>query len=146
MEFVLPAGYKIIPVTPSPVQPIDLAVRSNRDKLEMRYHFIPWSDTSSASQFPNIQSARAALQCASNEEDSYVAVFSLDSAFVRETYQADWGHEFIFRPKQAFSPAKYCKLLALYKHQVGLALLFFLFDDPDNQALEITNFELRMTN
>lgn len=137
IELILPAdaGYKAFELKPDEFQPCQAALFSRREKLELRYLLEPFDSTRADLSLPGVYTGRLLLHLASNEEDAVIAGHILDDTTL-QTFNADWGKLFFFRPKAAFSPRKHCQLLALAKDGKGIALVFFLTDNADNVALE----------
>jgi hypothetical protein len=117
-------------------QPCDLAMRSRKEKMEIRYLAYPWREEDLAVQFPHILAMRTVTHVATNEEDVPITLLSLGAEEL-QTFHADWGAEYIFTPKPEFSKTRYAKLLALFKEERGVLMIFFLFDDPDNPAVDL---------
>lgn len=111
-------------------QTYDFALRLPKEKLEVRYLFVPVDEESDEALIPHLRAPRMAMHLASNEEDSYLAAHEVDPLLLDSVYQADWGETFFFRPKQGFSTAENCQMLAIYREGIGLCYVFLLFDDP----------------
>ncbi len=82
---------------------------------------------------PHVMATSLLTHLASNEEEYAVSVLSLSEKELQDHYHADWGLEVYFRPKRGFSDKLHCKMLALYAADQGMAYVFFLFDDPDEE-------------
>jgi len=55
---------------------------------------------------------------------------------LEDLYHADWGMMHFFKPKAGFSRYEHCKMLTLYKEEVGTIFVLYLFDNVRNEALE----------
>lgn len=128
--------YKPLPLDGMVYQPCDFAWYSRREKLEIRYLARPWSENDFPSQFPHILAARMAAHVASNEEGAFTTVFSLGTEELR-AFNADWGAAYFFQPKAVFSERRHGELVVLHKAGRGTMMVFFLFDDPGNEALDL---------
>ncbi len=118
--------------TRNPFFTYDHALRKRKSKLEIRYAIIP-SGQSPLSDLPHLKCLTTATHLATNEANSSLAVHSIPADQLQEQYQADWGGIVYFKPKTAFSTRQHCKLIALYAEDKGMALIFFLFDDPSEE-------------
>lgn len=137
VDILLPtdAGYKAYKLTTDHYQPCQFAIYSRKEKLELRYLLEPFDSSSAELSLPSLFTGRLLLHLASNDDDTVIAGHVLEEATL-QAYNADWGKVFFFRPKNSFSTRKYCQLLALAKKDKGIALAFFLTDNPNNTALE----------
>lgn len=123
-------------------QPYQLALRSRKEKLEIRYAIQP-IDTIQQFYFPpNANFMRTITHLASNEEEHVIAVHSMASNDLEEIFNADWGKEALFTPKDIFSERNHCKMLMLHKDGVGDVFVFFLFDLP-NEDLDTRYYALQ---
>lgn len=111
-------------------QSCDFALRLPKEKLEIRYLFVPANEESDEALIPHLRAPRMAMHLASNEEDSYLTAHEVDPLLLDTLYQADWGETFFFRPKPMFSTAKNCQMLAIHLEGRGLCYVFMLFNDP----------------
>lgn len=105
-----------------------LVVRSRREKLEIRYAVRPVADMGYLADAPHIAAGNLAVNLASNDEDTFLAVHSLPAASVRDNYGADWLKLYTFPPKRGFSERETCQMVALFREGVGMAYVFLLFD------------------
>lgn len=110
-------------------QAYDFAASFRKEKLEIRYFFVP-DDDSDAVLIPHLRVPRMAMHLASNEEDSYLSAHEIEPGLLDSIYQADWGMMFFFQPKPLFSSAKDCQMVAVYREGVGLLYAFLLFNEP----------------
>lgn len=121
--------------------PYEWAIRKKKSKLEIRYTILP-SESNALDDIPHLKCLTTASHLASNEEHSVLSVHHFPPKQLREVYRADWGGIVYFQPKTAFSTRDHCKMLALYAEGKGMALIFFLFDDPE-ENLDISWANLR---
>ena len=123
-------------------QPYDYALRSRKEKLEIRYLIHPM-DTSQQFYFPpNASFMRTIRHRGSNDDENVIAVHSMGSDDLLDVFNADWGKEALFTPKDKFSERSHCKMLMLHKEGIGDVFIFFLFDYP-NAAWEKRYHALR---
>ena len=123
--------FKTIRTRSNPLLTCDLSIRKRKSQLEIRYAILPYSDTA-LDDIPHVKCLTTAMHLASNSENSQLAVHSLEDLPLRQQYNADWGGMVYFQPKRGFSNKRYCKMLALYAEGKGMALVFFLFDDTED--------------
>lgn len=128
--------YKPLPLDGMIYQPCDFAWYSRAEKLEIRYLARPWVESDFSTRFPHIQAARMAAHIASNEEGAFTTVLSLGTEELR-AFNADWGAAYFFQPKDVFSERRHGELVVLFKEGRGTVMIFFLFDDPGNEALDL---------
>jgi len=117
-------SFKAIRVRRNQVLDYDMAIRSKKKNLEIRYAIqLPKTLT-----YPHMNSLSLATSVASNEEDTAVAVHDISKEDLKTFYNADWGATFYFKPKTGFSSRKYCKMLALHAEDKASVYVFYLFD------------------
>lgn len=109
-------------------QTYDFAIRSRKEKLEIRYLIHPTEDNDLAFLPPAANFMRILTHLASNDEEHLIAVHSMSSENLKN-FGADWGKEAVFTPKAIFSEEKHCKMLMLHKEGRGNIYIFFLFDE-----------------
>lgn len=139
----LEAAYKDVPVVKSAekFQAYDFAIRSRKEKLEIRYLVSPLADNDLAFLPPSANFMRILTHLASNDEEHLIAVHSMSNDALKN-FGAEWGKEAVFTPKAVFSDKKHCKLLMLYKEGRGNIYLFFLFDEA-SEALDNRYYALK---
>ena len=128
--------YRDIPVwkEAAEYQPYDFAIRSRRDKLEIRYHILPYQAQNWKFAAPHVEAARLAMHLATNQDESIISGLSMEEEELKNSFNADWGKIFIFQPKKSFSNRTHCKMLALYTEGKGMAIVYFLFDQPSQEV------------
>jgi hypothetical protein len=139
----LEAGYKSLNPEPNPFQDYDFAIRSSKEKMEIRYVIMPWVEDSLTSELPNVLTFRTVTNVASNTENLLISAIKPPDEQLLKDFNADWGMIYFFVPKPRFANWPYCRMLSLYKKEKGTVLIFFLFDDPGNQALDYRYLALR---
>lgn len=123
--------YKTKKAESNPIMPYDFAMYSKKEKLEIRYHIIPFSDsTNIENDLPQMHLMRTMTNVASNDEEAVTTVHSISEQQLKEDFNADWGVIAFFPPKASFSNFKNCKLLCLFKENKGIAFVYYLFDEP----------------
>jgi len=73
------------------------------------------------------------MHLATNENDSEIRGIRLAESEL-QSYRADWGTRFRFRPKRGFSPRKQAELIALYREGRGMAFTILLFDEMNEEV------------
>ncbi len=114
-------------------QPCDFAMRSRRERLQIRYLIEPLDTNSFMSHLPQMLASRMVTHLAKNEEESVISMHELSEEQTLDEFHADWARIFYFPPKTNFSDYEHCRMLALYKEGVAMAYVFFLFDKPPVQ-------------
>ena len=137
IDFFQPADsdYKNANLLKNPFQPYDFAMQSKKEDMELRVAIIPYKENNPSTMMPQVQAMRAAASAATNNQDAVMTLLSLEGGELNK-FNADWGAIHIFVPKPGFSGRKHCKMLTLYKEEKGTIILFLLFDDPANKAIE----------
>ncbi len=136
------ARYRSIYVATTPIQYCDYAMRSAREGIEIRYAIYPWTADQPASQHPQLLAMRAAASVATNDQAYLITMRYLNEQELH-TFGADGGVVYHFKPKAAFTTYRHCRLLAIYNEGRGTALVFWLFDQPNNPALDLRYYALR---
>lgn len=139
----LEAAYRDVPVQKeaNKFQDYDFAIRSKKEKLEIRYLIHPIEDNDLAFLPPSANFIRILTHLASNDDEHLIAVHSMTNEGLK-TFGADWGKEAVFTPKSVFSDKKHCKMLMLHKEGRGNVFLFFLFDEA-NKTLDDRYYALK---
>ena len=120
---------KIVQIQKNDLLPYDFALKLKKEKVEIRYAILPDSEQKEYFR-PNIYFAAKASSVASNDEDSSIMAFhAVDTAALKNTFNAEWGAAVFFKPKASFSSKQHCKMLALYKEGKANVLIFYLFND-----------------
>lgn len=121
--------YKDIAVLKKVFQTYDFAIKSKKEKLEIRYFIEAYDEADPTFAVPHLRFTRFLMNLGSNEEEHIMAVHDVDVRDLEEEFQADWGKITFFRPKKSFSSATHCKLLSLFKEGQGMVYVLFLFDE-----------------
>lgn len=130
MEWTAPESpYRVNKRPYNAFQEFDFGLYLRKEKVEIRYLFIPFEDDSKRELIPHLRAPRMAMHLASNDEDSHIAAHEVDPAVLDSVYQADWGQVFYFPPKKGFSEAKDCQMMALYREEIGMCFVFLLFEE-----------------
>lgn len=145
IEFYEPleAGYKDIEPWPNPYQPCNFAIRSRKEDLQIRYLIEPWKDNDPISANPHVAIFRTLSNLATNADEALISAIQPTRADLQKDFNADWGIVYFFQPKEGFSEKPFCRMVALYKEGKGMAYIFYLFDDPANEALDRRYMALR---
>jgi hypothetical protein len=138
LELLLPVETSVKPlrIHENPFQSYQIAFRLPEEKLEMRACLYPSQEAYSELEAPHLRAGRAATSVGRNDPEAVISLFRLSDSYLWEHFGADWGVEYYLEPKPGFSRHRYCKLLSLHKAGAGTVLIFFLFDDPANPAID----------
>lgn len=131
MEFLEPveARYKAIRIGKNLFQSYDFAIRSRKEKIEIRYLIEPYDEKNPIADIPHLASIRLLTHLASNSEEAGVITgLDIEAKKLKTDFNADWGKTFFFKTKNSFSTKSHCKMLALFREGRGMAYVFFLFD------------------
>ena len=144
-EFYEPvdAGYRDYEPLENRWQPCHFAMRSRKEKLDIRYFVEPWNDDLPMASQPNINTFHVLTMVASTDDESLISGIQPTKKSLLEEFNADWGMTYFFRPKTEFSEKANCRMLALCKEGKGTVFVFYLFDDPANEALDVRKHALR---
>lgn len=130
MEWTAPESpYRVNKRPSNAFQEYDFGLYLRKEKIEIRYLFVPFEEDNEQEFIPHLRAPRMAMHIASNDEDSHIAAHEIDPLVLDSVYQADWGQIFYFPPKKGFSEAKDCQMLALYREGVAMCFIFLLFEE-----------------
>lgn len=133
LEFVEPtdSDYRDVIALKNDIKKYDFAIKSRKEKIEIRYILEVEEESNLFSQLPDIQFFKMLTHLASNDENaSPMAVHGIPENELSNDFRADWGKFAYFQPKGNFAHWKHAKLLALYKSGKGMVYVLFLFDNP----------------
>ena len=139
----LDAGYRSFEPLENQYLNCHHAIRSNREDLQIRYYVLPWDEHDHLASTPNLATFMAVTTVASNADDNLISAMEPDRKALLHDFNADWGMTYFFQPKPEFADQPACKMMALSKQGQGTILLFFLFDDPGNTALDLREVAVR---
>lgn len=145
LEFFEPveAGYRDIQLPENEFQPCQFALRSGKEDLQIRYFIQPWDDLDPRTTNPHVTAFRAVTSIAANAEETVISAIRPARETLLNDFNADWGMIYFFQPKPGFSDLPNCRMIALCKEGKGTAFIFYLFDDPANEALDTRYLALR---
>lgn len=146
IEFYEPleAGYRDYEPLENRWQPCHFAMRSRKEKLDIRYYIEPWNDESSMASLPNVNTFRTLTMVASTDgETASISGIQPTKQSLLDEFNADWGMTYFFKPKTEFSEKPHCRMMALCKEGQGTIFVFFLFDDVENEALDVRKYALK---
>jgi hypothetical protein len=145
VEFMEPldAGYKDYEPFENQYLNCQYAIRSRSENLEIRYYVLPWNEKDYMASAPNIATFITLTQVATNADDAIISALRPDGQSLRRDFNADWGMTYIFTPKPIFADSPICKMVALCKEGQGTVFIFFLFDDPGNEAIDRREMAVR---
>ena len=135
------SDFQSIKTIHNPYQDYQAAIRSRKEKLEIRYAFQPYEEANPFTTMPHLQVTRSVSSAATNNEDAIIAFHEIGQHDL-EKFGADWGQMVIFHPKKGFSEQPFCKMVTLFKEGKGTTSVFYLFDDADNPAVDDFYFAL----
>jgi len=145
LEFLQPleAGYRDLYLQPNEFQNCDFAIRSPKEDLEIRYFIQPWDDKKPDTTNPHLATFRALTSVATNAEEAFISAIQPAREDLVNDFNADWGMVYFFQPKAGFSDQPFCRMVALCKEGKATVFIFYLFDDPSNEALDTRYLALR---
>lgn len=145
LEFFEPieAGYRAVHVQDNEFQQYDFGIRSGKEKLEIRYFILPWNENNPYSTQPNITAFRAVTNAATNADEAVISAIQPAKETLEKDFNADWGMVYFFQPKPGFANSPFCRMVALAKEGQATVLVFYLFDDPGNAALDTRYLAVR---
>lgn len=144
LEFLEPveASYKSTSPDHVDFYRFDFLMRSRKEKMDIGFLITPYSASNRIFSFPQVEITRLVSSLATNDETSVITSLNLDQETLSSQLNADWGKLFFFKPKPSFSDKLHCKLLSIYKENMGLAVVVYCFDEP-GKALDIRENILR---
>ncbi|RMG78132.1 MAG: hypothetical protein D6714_18580 [Bacteroidetes bacterium] len=128
--------YKRLRVVPNEFQNYQLALFSPRENMEIRVAVLPYDSTNIFARNPHVATARAFASVATNDEERLISGIVMPPEKAARDFNADWGMTYFFEPKEGFARYRHCRMIALYKKERATVFIFYLFDDPENEALD----------
>lgn len=139
----LESRYKDFAIQKNDLARYDFCMASRKEKMEIRYSIIPWSEENFMSQNPHLLIMRTVSSIATNEQEYIITATQMNKFDLQNDFNADWGMTYFFRPKEAFSSQPHCRVIGLHKEGKGTAIIYYLFDDVKNEALNTRYYALR---
>ncbi len=139
----LEAGYSVVRLPTNEYQNCQFAIQSGRERLQIRYFILPWDEKIPETVQPHLTTFRALTSIATNADDALISAIQPERESLLRDFNADWGMVYIFKPKPGFSERNFCKMVAICKEGKGTAFVFYLFDNPNNEAPDARYFALR---
>ncbi len=138
LEIIQPleARYKRIRLPKNRYLRCDYGIWSKKEKLEIRYAIDPVGDNERLNMIPHVKAFSMVSHLASNDQEAIISKLSISPESLKNDFNADYGEVYVFKPKTAFSEKLHCQMLVLFKEGKGLVYVFFLFNDPNNSALD----------
>ena len=127
------ARYKQVPVRKKAFQAYDYAIRSRKERIEIRYIIRPYEPGAPSADVPHVEASRLVMHLATNDEDYLIAGREVAPELLSGFFNADWGMQYFFHPKAGFADWNHCEVLALHKDGQGTAFVLFLFDEPSRE-------------
>ncbi len=124
--------------------PCDFAVRSRRERLQIRYLVEPLDSTHHLSFQPDVLAGRMLTHLAQNNQAASMTMHQLSEEEARQDFGADWASIYFFPPKREFSDYQHCRMLVLYREGQAMAYVFYLFNKPPlelNDRLHTLQFQ-----
>jgi len=132
--------YKNVRIYDNDLQPYHFAIRSKKEKVEIRYA-IELIEADAPLNPPQVRCFARGTSVASNDEEAAITIHRFNEKELKEFFNADWGMIMYFKPKLQFSDKKHCKMLSLYSENRAVIYVYFLFNEPseelDNQLYSI---------
>ena len=138
----LDGDYKELSMAKNLTQNCQWAIKSRKNRLEIRFLTQPEVEGGRMLAYPDVASHRLAMHICSNEQNAGISVRDMTQHEMEDLFNADWGRVYIFPPKLDFSENAYCKMVALQKAGKGMAYIFYLFDEP-SQAIDNSLYSFR---
>jgi hypothetical protein len=126
----LDGKYRAIQWVDQPLWGEHFSLASRKENMEIKILFRP-----ELLAHPHVNSVRLITQIASNEDETAISYVPLTEERTQELYGADWAKVFFFKPKIGLSLYSETKMIALYKEEVGMIFVFFLFNEADQNLL-----------
>lgn len=104
-------------------------VNLKKENIEIWVAFHPTDTADLSTQMPNLFCRTTAVNAATNNEEAVTTVLKLSDEYLEETFGAEWGRELFFQPKKQFSERQHCRLISIYKEEVGHLNVFCFFDE-----------------
>lgn len=145
IEFFEPldAGYREVDTVENDYQNCQFAIRSRWEDLQIRYFILPWNEADPSTTNPHLATFRALTSVAVNSDEAVISAIQPEREKLRNDFNADWGIVYFFQPKTGFSELPACRMVSLCKEGKGTVFIFYLFDDPANEALDTRYIALR---
>lgn len=141
----LDASYRDVYQDREGLLPCDLAIRSSQEDLEIRLKIIPWNDADPTTTTPHVIVWRALTHVAINDEHNTISGHQLATQQAMTEYGTDWVVEYFFTPKPDFAQYPWCRVVGMAREGVATVLVFFLFDDVENPALDLRKHTVTFT-
>ena len=112
------------------IVPHNFRIKLKNEDLEIWVIVKSYDSLNLTTQMPHLEAGRIAMNTATNEseEETVTTVLKLSDEYALETFGADWGREFYFKPKRQLTDKENCRLLSLYKEGTGQIQVLFFFD------------------
>lgn len=139
----LEANYQDFEPHENQLEKYDFRMVSRKEKLEIRYTIKPYLEDDFMSQNPHLLTMRAVSSIATNEQNYVISALEMNPLELQNDFHADWGMTYFFTPKASFATTPHCRMIALYREGKGTAFIYYLFDNPKNEALDRRYFSLQ---
>lgn len=107
-------------------------INLKKEDIEIWVAFSAYDSSDLSTQMPNFRCRTIAINAAVNDEAAVTTVLKLSAEYLEETFGADWGRELYFKPKKSLSERQHCRLISIYKKEVGHLNVFFFFDEKSD--------------
>lgn len=107
-------------------------INLKKEDIEVWVAFSPYDSSNISTQMPNIRCQTISVNAAVNDDKSVTTVLKLNEEYLEETFGADWGRELYFKPKKSLSNRQHCRLVSIYKQEIGHLNVFFFFDEKSD--------------
>ena len=126
LEFFKPldAGYKDYKPLKNKYLNSHFAIRSNKEKMDIRYFIVPWDDHDLNTSNPNIRTFTTLTNVATNAEEAIISAIQPTKETLLKEFNADWGMTYFFKPKPVFSERIHCRMVAICKEGIGDCFCF----------------------
>jgi len=117
-------------------QQFDVLIMDKKEDYAVLTFFVPHS-AYGGMENAAVRSMMKATHFASNEEDSHIAMHSLNTQYVKSDFGADWGAVYYFDPKPSLIKREACQMVVLEKAQVGIFYTLYFFEEISEDVEEL---------
>ena len=122
----------------------DLAIKSRKENLEIRYAIQTLRIDNPIHQVPQTTAIQAISNVATNSQETVITVHNIKQTDLENQFNAEWGTVAYFTPKAQFSNKKHCKMILLHSEGKANVYIFFLFDKPSEELeMQMGNVRFR---
>jgi len=109
-------------------QQFDVFIIDKKEDYAVMTFFVPHSAYNGMDNAA-VRSMMKATHFASNEEDSHIAMHSLNTEEVKNDFGADWGAVYYFKPKLGLMNRAECQMVVLESSGRGIFYTLYFFEE-----------------